>query len=160
MHNRDTTVLIDLLSCTTPACFSTFFQSIMISTLVENSLFFSVLVFELFFGNTIIMIMIEIQHSRTALLLPMHTTSKQWNRAPQLYQLSSEKNTLRCQLCSTRSLYSGKNQQLFKITSAIKVTPMKIMDDLHYKWKPSHAYHKINTIYSEQIWMGHKRRPW
>jgi len=34
----------------------------------------------------------------------------------------------------------------FRETSAIKVTPMKIMDDLPYKWKPSHAYHKINTF--------------
>jgi len=25
MHGRDTTVLSDLMSCTTPACFSTFF---------------------------------------------------------------------------------------------------------------------------------------
>jgi len=51
------------------------------------------------------MIMIEIQYSGTALLLlaggPTHTTSKQWHCTPQLYQLLSEKETLRCQLCST-----------------------------------------------------------
>jgi len=34
-------------------------------------------------------------------------------------------------------LHSSMNQQLFKITSAIKAAPMKIMDDFHYKWKPS-----------------------
>jgi len=44
MHSRDTIVLIDLLLCTTPACFGTFFQSTMVLTLVENSKFFSALV--------------------------------------------------------------------------------------------------------------------
>jgi len=27
---------------------------------------------------------------------------------------------------------------------------MKITDDFHYKWKPSHAYHKIDTFRGEQ----------
>jgi len=34
MHSRDVTVLIDLLLCTTSACFSTFFFNLL---LVENS---------------------------------------------------------------------------------------------------------------------------
>ena len=34
----------DLTSCTTPACFSTFYQCVMVPTLVENSNFFGVLV--------------------------------------------------------------------------------------------------------------------
>jgi len=51
--------------------------------------------------------MIEIQYSSTALLLLMNP---RWHHAPQLYQLSSEKKTLHCQLCSTCST----NQQLFK----------------------------------------------
>jgi len=42
------------------------------------------------------MIMIKIQDRGTALLLlvnHMHTTSKQWHCAPQIYKLSSEKRT-------------------------------------------------------------------
>jgi len=34
---------------------------------------------------------------------------------------------------------------------------MKIMDDFHYEWKPSCAYHKIDTFCGEQRWMGHKK---
>jgi len=38
MHSRDTTVLIDLMSCTTPDCFSTFFNlATIVPTLLENS---------------------------------------------------------------------------------------------------------------------------
>jgi len=33
---------------------------------------------------------------------------------------------------------------------------MKITDDFNYKWKPSCAYHKINTFLGEQRLMGHK----
>jgi len=33
---------------------------------------------------------------------------------------------------------------------------MKIMDDFCYEWKPSRAYHKIDTFCGEQRWMGHK----
>jgi len=47
------------MSYTTPACFSTFFRSTMVPTLVENN--FLVYLFVNFFVNTIIMIMIEIQ---------------------------------------------------------------------------------------------------
>jgi len=42
------------------------------------------------------------------------------------------------------------------MTSAIKEAPMKITDDFHYKWKPSHAYHKIDTFCGE---LGHKEGP-
>jgi len=82
MHGRDATVL---LSCTTPACFS-IFQCTMVPTLAD----FLVYLFVNFFGNTIIMIMIEIQCNGTA-LLSMHTISKQWYCPPQLYQVSSTK---------------------------------------------------------------------
>jgi len=37
MHSSDATVLINLMSCTIPACFQYFFQSTMVPTLVENS---------------------------------------------------------------------------------------------------------------------------
>jgi len=44
-------------------------------------------------------------------------------------------------------------QQLFKRTSAIKVATMKIMDDFHYEWKPSLAYHKFDTfVVSKDEW--------
>jgi len=33
-----------------------------------------------------------------------------------------------------------------KRTAAIKVATMKIMDNFYYKWKPSHAYHKIDIF--------------
>jgi len=46
-----------------------------------------------------------------------------------------------------------------KITSAIEVGTMKITDNFRYKWKPSCAYHKIDTFCSKQRWMGHKGRP-
>jgi len=45
--------------CTTPACFSTFFQSTIVPTLVENFKFL-VYLFVNFFKNNIIMIMIII----------------------------------------------------------------------------------------------------
>ena len=35
----------DLISCTNPACFSTFYQCVMVPTLVENSNFFCVYFF-------------------------------------------------------------------------------------------------------------------
>ena len=44
MHSKNVTLLIDLISCTTPACFSTFYQCGMVFTLVKNLKFFCVLV--------------------------------------------------------------------------------------------------------------------
>jgi len=41
----------------------------------------------------------------------------------------------------------------------IKVATMRIMDDFRNKWKPSSAYHKIDTFRGEQRWMGHKGGP-
>jgi len=41
----------------------------------------------------------------------------------------------------------NNNMNCLKRTSAIKVANMKIMADFHYKWKPSHAYHKIDTFF-------------
>jgi len=82
-----------------------------------------------FFGSTIIVIMITIEMF-----------------------LFSEKKTLHLSTMFN-PLHSSTNQQLFKRTSAIKVTPMKITDDFHYELKASHAYHKINTFCGEQRWM-------
>jgi len=97
------------MSCTTPACFSTFFD-----------------------------------------LLWSLLASKQWH---QLYQLLSEKKTLHCQLCS--ACYTAVwNNNCLQRASAIKIVTMKIT--LRYEWKPSHAYHKIDTFRSEQRWMGYK----
>jgi len=87
---------------------------------------------------------------------PTYATSKQWHCAPQLYQLSSEKKMLHCQLCSTRYTAVRINNCL-KITSAMKVAPPPL-------WKlrmisatnGSHnmpSYHRINT----QRWMGHTK---
>ena len=52
MHNRDITLLIVLLLCTTPACFSTFYQCAMVPTPVENSKFFCVFVV-IYTGNSL-----------------------------------------------------------------------------------------------------------
>jgi len=41
--------------------------------------------------------------------------------------------------------------QLNKRTSTIKVAIMEIMDDSHYEWKSSRAYHKIDTFHGEQM---------
>jgi len=78
------------MPCTTPACFSAFFRSTKIPTLVENSKFFSVLVFKTFFGNITIMIMIEIQYSGTALLLLVNPCVPHQNNGimPQLYHFN------------------------------------------------------------------------
>jgi len=73
--------------CTTPACFTTFWYTI-VPTLVENSNFLVYLLST--FLEKIIMIMI--------ILLVNPRISR--HRVPQLYQLSSEKKTLRCWLCS------------------------------------------------------------
>jgi len=90
--------------------------------------------------------MIEIQYSGTTLLLLVNphirTTSKQWHCAPQLYQSFSEKKTF---IASYVPPVTQINNCL-KITSAIKVAAMKIMDNFHYKWKPSHACHKIKNF--------------
>jgi len=53
-------------------------------------------------------------------------------------------------------LCSSTNLQLFKRPFAIKVATMKITDDFCYKWKPSRAYHKIDTFCGEQRWMDTK----
>jgi len=45
-------------------------------------------------------------------------------------------------------LHSSTNQ--LKITSAVKVAPIKITNDFCFKWKRSCAYHKIDTFCSEQ----------
>jgi len=51
------------------------------------------------------------------------------------------------------------NQHLYKITSAIKVAPYEITDDYHYKWKPSQAYHKINSFRVSKDEWGTKDSP-
>ena len=46
MHSRDITILLfcsGLILCTTPACFSTFYESTIVPTLVENAQFFVLL---------------------------------------------------------------------------------------------------------------------
>jgi len=79
MCSRDATVLIDLMLCTTPACFSTFF-SIYYGPYSSRK-FLACLVVS-FFGNTIITIM-----SLSITDEPMHTASKNGTVLPQLYQL-------------------------------------------------------------------------
>jgi len=85
------------------------------------------------------MIVIEIQYNTTALLLLVNPRTPHQNNGTMhpiyAYQLSSEKKTLCCQLCSTHYIAVRINNCL-KRTSAIKVATMKITDDFHYEWKP------------------------
>jgi len=71
-------------------------------------------------ATSMIMIMVEIQYSNTALLFPIKTI------APPLMYLLFEKKTLCCQLCSTRYAAVRINNCF-----AIKVATFC------YKWKPS-----------------------
>jgi len=98
--------------------------------MVPTLLIFQCTCFKTFFGNTIIMIMMEIQYSGTALLLLVNPhISHQNNGTERPNQLSSEKKKLCFQLCSTHYTAVRINNCL-KITSAIKVAPIKITDDL------------------------------
>jgi len=90
------------------------------------------------------MIMIEMQYSSTALLLLVNPCILHQNNG--LSYINYCPKMLCCQLCATHYTTLRIN----KITSAIKVAPMKISDDFHFKWKPSCAYHKIDTFYGEQ----------
>jgi len=55
---------------------------------------------------------------------------------------------LRCQLYST--CYAAvRISNCLKRTFAIKVATMKITDNFHYNWKPSRAYHIIDTSHGE-----------
>jgi len=141
MYSRDTTVLIDLLWFNVVLVSVLFFD---LATIVPENSCFSVLV----------MIVIEIQYSDTALLLP-HSTLKQWCHAPHLCIYCLKRKSLRCQLCSTHYTAVQINNCL-KRTSAIKVATMKITDNFCYEWKPSCAYHKIDTFCGEQRWMERK----
>jgi len=77
---------------------------------------------------------------------PMHTYIHAYAyetmalQAPLMYLLS-EKETLRC-----NPLCSSTNQK----RTEIKVATTKITDDFRYEWKPSHAYHKIDTFHGEK----------
>jgi len=66
------------MSCTTPACFSTFLIFYGPYSNLKFLIFMNLIIN--FFGNTIIMIMIEIQYSGSLIITgePMHTASKQW----------------------------------------------------------------------------------
>jgi len=56
---------------------------------------------------------------------------------------------LHCQLCYA----AVRIKNCLKRTFAIKVATMKITDDFCYKWKPSCAYHIIDTfVESKNNW--------
>ena len=99
----------DLISCTTPARFSTFYQCAMVPTVVENSKLFVCLFvgFLVMTGE------------------PTHTASKERNGATPHYNLKSEVSiTLHCQLYSTHyTTLQIKNYS--KSTSAIHAYTLK-----------------------------------
>jgi len=47
-------------------------------------------------------------------------------------------------------IHQYKSTTVLKRTSAIKVATMKITGDFYYEWKPSRAYHKIDTFCGEK----------
>jgi len=73
---------------------------------------------------------------------PMKLTIMNWKRLPQLYHLK---------VCFQQINNCSKR------TSVIKVATMKNTDDFHYKRKPSHADHKIDTSLSAKM-DGKQRR--
>jgi len=154
------------MSCTTPACFSTFFD---LATIVPTLLKVPNLLVYLFvnffdynynlkyrveshsiiitiFVNFFWIIMIIIEN-----VVSMHTASKQWHRAPPEKML---RLMLQCWLCSTRYTAVWINNCL-KRTSAIKVATMKITDDF---WSHQVRATKLTLfmVHGEQRWMGHK----
>jgi len=90
-----------------------------------------------------IMILIEKQYRGTALLLLVnpHIPHRNNDTVCPIYILIvwKEDTSLPAVL---NPLCSSTNQQLFKKNfCTIKLATMKITDDFHYEWKPSHAYH-------------------
>jgi len=81
-----------------------------------------------------IMIMIEIQYSGTALLLLVNPRILHQNNdtARPTYVFIILKKTLHCQLCST-SYAAVQINNCLKRTSAIKVAIMKITGDFNYE---------------------------
>jgi len=90
---------------------------------------------------------------------PTHTASKQRNKTtyPSYinYHLKSElPKMFHCQPCSTCYTAVWINNCM-KRTSANIVSLQTITYDFHCEWKPSHAFHKIDTFHCKEIWMGH-----
>jgi len=69
-----------------------------------------------------------------------------------LTYLLSEKKTLRYQTHYAAIQISNCLKRTF-------VNKVATTDDFCNKWKPSCAYHKIDTFHGEQRWMGHKGGP-
>jgi len=82
----------------------------------------------------------------------MHTPSKQLHCVPHLciYRLQ-RRRFVTSYVQPVVQQY--KSTPVLKRTFVIKVATMKATDDSCNKWKPSHAYHKIDTFRGEQ---GHK----
>jgi len=90
----------------------------------------------------------------------MHSGSKVL-LAP-VYQLSSEKwsNQYTSLAAVLNPLYNSTNQQLFEKNLCYQSSHYVIMHNFCYKWRPSCAFHKINTFRDEQRWIGHKGGHW
>jgi len=89
--------------------------------------------------------MIEIQYSVAALLLLAYRSKAMALHTPVISVIIVKEETL----FSTHYTAVQINNCL-KISSAIKVAPIKIMDDFRYRLMPSCAYHKINIFHGEQ----------
>jgi len=81
---------------------------------------------------------------------PTHTASKQWHCMPHLciYHLKRRRF-----VASTHCAAASTNQQLFKKNFCNQSSCCENHGRFPYKWKPSYAYHKIDTfVVSQDEW--------
>jgi len=143
-------IQIDLMLCTTPTCFSTFFWSTMVPTLVEK-----IPNFKLSLETPLLLLWLKYN-------IAVHPYYFWWTHTYCIKTMEPRTLVISIivwkedQLCSTRYIAVRINNCL-KITSAIKVIPMKITDNFRYKWKPSRAYQK-NQHFSQWAKMNGTQR--
>jgi len=102
--------------------------------------------------------MIEIQYNDTALLL---LVNPHWNNATYVHiYCLKRRRFIVSYSCMFNPLYNSTNQQLFKKNFWNQSSNYENYSDFRYEWKPSCAYHKIDTFRGKQKWMGHKKGHW
>jgi len=87
--------------------------------------------------------MIEIQYSSTALILLINP------RIPHQNNGTASPSYMKRRYFVVSYVQPVIQQYKSATASATEVVPMKIMDDFHYKCKPSRAYPKINNFHGE-----------
>jgi len=117
-----------------------------------------ILLLKFYYIMIMVMITFEIQYSSTALLLLVNPRILHRNNGTTCptyilnFIVLKENASLPAMfnpLCSSTNLKKNFCNQSSLIT-----------DDFRYEWKPSRAYHKINTFHGEKRWTGHKGGYW